>query len=207
MDDREDLVYQAKLAEQAERYDGERRPGRPRKAKGRGRERPQNGGWAGVGGAGAEEGGADKMATGSAPRAAEPGMGGPERAGGRGLGVARFGGRWQQKPGIKWRPRRASPGGEGGAAPASGVRQRDPASCGRFTSGAGPCRPPAPRSSALWGWGWFAADNAPRRPSGGDAGGARGRGWRFSFSPLAFRWRHGSLQRDSSHPVALPVVT
>lgn len=32
----------------------------------------------GGGGAGAEEGGADKMATGSAPGAAEPGMGGPE---------------------------------------------------------------------------------------------------------------------------------
>lgn len=69
MDDREDLVYQAKLAEQAERYDGERWLGRPCKAKGRGREGAATK-WrlGGGGGVGAEEGGTDKMATGSAPR-------------------------------------------------------------------------------------------------------------------------------------------
>lgn len=124
--------------------------------------------------------------------------------------MARFGGRWRQKPGIKWRPRRASPGGEGGAAPASGVRQRDPAaprragSCGgagRLPSGPGRASlRPRPRGARRCGAEVGSPQTTPRAALSGRCAGPReampegpgGAGRRFSFSPFAYRWRCGS---------------
>lgn len=147
------------------------------------------------------------------------GDGGPERVGGLGLGGARFGGRWRQKPGIKWRPRRASPGGRRGAAPASGgptKRPRYPSSyhwLGRLevvlfgpglaylragprrarqcgAEGASPQTTPSAVLSGRWVPGFLG-------PSGGDARerlarciGPRGRGLALFFLFLCFGWRY-----------------
>lgn len=71
-------------------------------------------------------GGTDKMAPGTPLRGLrEPGAEGPEGAGGSGLGGAaseKMGGGREAaaEPGIKWRPRRASPGGKGEPPPPHG---------------------------------------------------------------------------------------